>query len=202
MHFIIKRSGIQEPVCSEKITLYLKKLCYGLDMKYIDFELLSDKILIGIFNNITTKELNKLSAETAASMTTEHPDYSILAARIAITALHKNTKKKFSDVIQLLHNYIHPKNQKHLPVINDELYAIVMSKTEKINSAIIYERDFDYNYFGFKTLERSYLLRINGEVVERPQHLLMRVALGIHKSNIEQAIEVKNEKNKTKNLYL
>ncbi|GME80886.1 unnamed protein product [[Candida] boidinii] len=125
-------------------------------------------------------------------MTTVHPDYAILAARIAISNLHKQTKKQFSAVIDDLFNYVNPKNNKHAPMISKELYDLVNKHSEELNSAIVYDRDFSYNYFGFKTLERSYLLRVNGKVAERPQHLIMRVALGIHGEDIESAIETYN----------
>jgi ribonucleoside-diphosphate reductase alpha subunit len=137
-------------------------------------------------------ELDNLAAETAAYMTTKHPDYAILAARIAISNLHKETTKQFSQVVDDLYRYINPKTDKPGPMISDNVYKIVQANAERLNSAIIYDRDFSYNYFGFKTLERSYLLKINGKVAERPQHLLMRVAVGIHGEDIESAIETYN----------
>lgn len=141
---------------------------------------------------MTTVELDNLAAETAAYMTTLHPDYAILAARIAVSNLHKQTKKQFSQVIHDLYHYVNPKNGKLSPMIADDVYKVVKEHEDELNSAIVYDRDFSYNYFGFKTLERSYLLRINGKVAERPQHMIMRVAVGIHGSNIEKAIETYN----------
>ena len=117
-------------------------------------------------------------------MTTTHPDYAILAARVAVSNLHKQTKKQFSAVITDLYNYVNPKNGKKAPMISDYTYSIVMKHADELNSAIVYDRDFNYQYFGFKTLERSYLLRIDGKVAERPQHMIMRVAVGIHKGLI------------------
>lgn len=137
-------------------------------------------------------ELDNLAAETAAYMTTKHPDYAILAARIAISNLHKETTKQFSQVIEDLHKYINPKTDKLASMISDDVYKVIQANAERLNSAIIYDRDFSYNYFGFKTLERSYLLKINGKVAERPQHLLMRVAVGVHGEDIEAAIETYN----------
>jgi len=129
------------------------------------------------------------AAETAAYMTVTHPDYAILAARIAVSNLHKQTKKQFSAVIEDLYNYVNPKNGKRQPMIADSVYETVQKHAEELNSAIVYDRDFNYQFFGFKTLERSYLLRIDGKVAERPQHMLMRVAVGIHGNDIERAIE-------------
>lgn len=145
-----------------------------------------------MYNGVTTVELDTLAAETAAYMTTKHPDYAILAARIAISNLHKETKKHFSTVMDLLYKYIHPKTRKHSPLISEELHDIVIKNTDRLNSAVIYDRDYSFHYFGVKTLERSYLLKIDGKVVERPQHMLMRVALGIHKEDIDAAIETYN----------
>lgn len=125
-------------------------------------------------------------------MTVTHPDYAILAARIAVSNLHKQTKKQFSAVMTDLYKYINPKNNKAAPMISEETYATIMKHSEELNSAIVYDRDFNYQYFGFKTLERSYLLKISGKVAERPQHMLMRVAVGIHGEDIERAIETYN----------
>ncbi|CAG8705271.1 12896_t:CDS:2, partial [Racocetra fulgida] len=149
-------------------------------------------VISGVYQGVSTVELDNLAAETAAYMTTKHPDYAILAARIAISNLHKETKKAFSTVIDDLYNYVNPKTSKRASMISETTYNIVMKNSEKLNSAIIYDRDYNYNYFGFKTLERSYLLRINGRVAERPQHMLMRVAVGIHGEDIDAAVETYN----------
>lgn len=150
------------------------------------------QVIAGVYQGVTTIELDNLAAETAAYMTTSHPDYAILAARIAISNLHKETKKVFSQVVDDLYTYINPKTNKHSPMISDETYKVISENAERLNSAIIYDRDFKYNFFGFKTLERSYLLKINGKVAERPQHLVMRVAVGIHGSDIDAVIETYN----------
>lgn len=150
------------------------------------------KVISGVYQGVSTVELDNLAAETAAYMTTKHPDYAVLAARIAVSNLHKETKKIFSNVIEDLYNYINPKTGKRASMISVKTYNIVMNNSEKLNSTIIYDRDYKYNYFGFKTLERSYLLRIGGKVAERPQHMLMRVAVGIHGDDIEAAIETYN----------
>ena len=161
-------------------------------MNYIDPIEITRKVIDGIYEGVTTVELDNLAAETAAYKTTTHPDYAVLAARIAISNLHKETKKGFSQVIQDLHDYVNPKTGKHSSMISEETFHTVMKHRDVLDSAIIYDRDFHYNFFGFKTLERSYLLRINGKVAERPQHMLMRVAVGIHGEDIESAIETYN----------
>ena len=161
-------------------------------MNYIDPIEITRKVIDGIYEGVTTVELDNLAAETAAYKTTTHPDYAVLAARIAISNLHKETKKGFSQVIQDLHDYVNPKTGKHSSMISEETFRTVMKHRDVLDSAIIYDRDFHYNFFGFKTLERSYLLRINGKVAERPQHMLMRVAVGIHGEDIESAIETYN----------
>ena len=161
-------------------------------MNFVDPIEITRKVIDGIYEGVTTVELDNLAAETAAYKTTTHPDYAVLAARIAISNLHKETKKSFSQVIQDLHDYVNPKTGRPSSMISEETFNTVMKHRELLDSAIIYERDFHYNFFGFKTLERSYLLRINGKVAERPQHMLMRVAVGIHGEDIESAIETYN----------
>ncbi|GBM71399.1 Ribonucleoside-diphosphate reductase large subunit [Araneus ventricosus] len=187
--YVIKRDGRRENVMFDKITSRIVKLCYGLDMDYIDPTAVTMKVINGIFRGVKTVELDNLAAETAATMTTKHPDYAILAARIAISNLHKETKKTFSHVIEDLYNMKNERTGKITPMISETVYKVIMDNADKLNSAIIYDRDFNYNFFGFKTLERSYLLKINGKVVERPQHMLMRVAVGIHSDDIDAAIE-------------
>lgn len=184
--------GRKEEVRFDKVTARVAKLCYGLDMNFVDPIEITRKVIDGIYEGVTTVELDNLAAETAAYKTTTHPDYAVLAARIAISNLHKETKKSFSQVIQDLHDYVNPKTGRPSSMISEETFNTVMKHRELLDSAIIYERDFHYNFFGFKTLERSYLLRINGKVAERPQHMLMRVAVGIHGEDIESAIETYN----------
>ncbi|KAK9379234.1 ribonucleotide reductase [Kockiozyma suomiensis] len=190
--FVYKRDGRKERVAFDKITARVSRLCYGLDQDHVDAAAITQKVISGVYQGVTTVELDNLAAETAAYMTTAHPDYAVLAARIAISNLHKQTRKQFSQLINDLYTYINPKNGKPSPMISDTTYNVVMKHAEELNSAIVYERDFQYNYFGFKTLERSYLLRIDGKVAERPQHLIMRVAVGIHGEDIEKAIETYN----------
>ncbi|PKI82545.1 ribonucleoside-diphosphate reductase [Malassezia vespertilionis] len=192
MIFVYKRDGRKEEVRFDKVTARVAKLCYGLDMNYVDPIEITRKVIDGIYEGVTTVELDNLAAETAAYKTTTHPDYAVLAARIAISNLHKETKKTFSQVVKDLYDYVNPRTGKHSPMISDETYEAVMANKDTLDSAIIYERDFHYNFFGFKTLERSYLLRVNGKVAERPQHMLMRVAVGIHGANVENAIETYN----------
>ncbi|KAF9351158.1 Ribonucleoside-diphosphate reductase large subunit [Mortierella sp. NVP85] len=188
----VHKRGRKEPVAFDKITARIIKLCYGLDTNFVDPAQVTQKVISGVYKGVTTVELDNLAAETAAYMTTKHPDYAILAARIAISNVHKETKKVFSQVVEDLYRYVNPKTGKPAPMISDETYSSVMKHADRLNSAIIYDRDFGFNYFGFKTLERSYLLKIDGKVAERPQHLLMRVAVGIHGDNVDAAIETYN----------
>merc|ERR1712050_380974 len=191
MH-VFKRDGRSEEIHFDKITSRISKLCYGLDKNHVDHVEVAKKVILGIYSGVTTVELDNLAAETAATMTVRHPDYAILAARIAISNLHKETKKVFSEVMSDLYNWVNPKTGKHSPMISKELYDTIMANADRLNSAIVSNRDFNYQYFGFKTLERSYLLKIDGKVVERPQHMLMRVSVGIHGDDIDSAIETYN----------
>ncbi|MBI9041066.1 ribonucleoside-diphosphate reductase subunit alpha [Lutibacter sp.] len=186
--FVVKRDGRKEPVMFDKITARVRKMCYGLN-KLVDPVKVAMRVIEGLYDGVTTSELDNLAAETAATMTVQHPDYAKLAARIAVSNLHKNTKKTFSEVMTDLYNYVNPRTGKKAPLLSDEAYKVIMENAEKLDSTIIYNRDFGYDYFGFKTLERSYLLKLNGEIVERPQHMLMRVSVGIHMEDIDEAIE-------------
>lgn len=190
--FVTKRSGKKEAVKFDKITARIKKLVYGLDANYVDPVEVTKKVIDGVYDNVETTDLDNLAAETAASMTTKHPDYAILAARIAISNLHKETGKSFSETIEKLYNYVDPKTGEPAGLIGEETYNIVMENADLLDSTIIYDRDYNFDYFGFKTLERSYLLKMEGEVVERPQHMLMRVSVGIHGRDMEAAIETYN----------
>ena len=189
---VIKRSGRREEVSFDKITARLRKLTYNLDTNYVNLIEVSKKVIMGLYDSVTTVELDNLAAETAATMATIHPDYALLAARIAVSNLHKETEKTFSKVIDDLFRYVDPKTGERAGLIGEETHKIVMKHKTKLDSAIIYDRDFEFDYFGFKTLERSYLMRMNGKVVERPQHLFMRVAVGIHGEDIAAAIETYN----------
>ncbi|KAJ7031489.1 ribonucleotide reductase alpha subunit [Mycena alexandri] len=192
MAFVYKRGKRKEKVFFDKITTRIEKLIYGLDQNYVNPIEVTQKVVAGVYNGITTMELDNLAAETAAYLTTKHPDYAILAARIAISNLHKETKKSFSTVISDLYNFVNPKTGRAASLIAKDTYEVVMANAATLDAAIIYNRDFNYNYFGFKTLERSYLLRLDGRVVERPQHLIMRVAVGIHGSDLDRVIETYN----------
>lgn len=189
---VIKRSGKREDVSFDKITARIKKLCYGLNTKYVNHIEIARKVIEGLYDGVTTTALDNLAAETAATMATTHPDYALLAARIAVSNLHKNTDKSFSKTVKALYRYIDPKTGEKAGLIGDETHDIVLKYKDQLDSAIIYDRDYNFDFFGFKTLERSYLLRMNGEVVERPQHMLMRAAVGIHGTDIEAAIETYN----------
>ena len=189
---VVKRDGTTESVKFDKITARVQKLCYGLEPAHVDPVKVAMKVIEGLYDGVTTTILDNLAAETAASLTTNHPDYALLASRIAVSNLHKNTTKSFSKTIEELYNYIDPKTNQPAKLIADDVFEIVMANAQILDSTIIYDRDFGYDYFGFKTLERSYLLKINGKVAERPQHMLMRVAVGIHKEDINAAIETYN----------
>ncbi len=185
--YVVKRDGKKEPVMFDKITARVKKMCYGLN-KIVDPVKVAMRVIEGLYDGVTTPELDSLAAEIAATMTTAHPDYAKLAARIAVSNLHKNTKKSFSETMLDLYEYVNPRTGKKAPLLSDEVYKIITDNAEKLDSTIIYSRDFNYDFFGFKTLERSYLLKLNGIIVERPQHMLMRVSIGIHLNDIDEAI--------------
>lgn len=190
--FVIKRDGRTETVKFDKITARIEKLCYGLDQEHVEPILVAKKVIEGIYDGVTTTELDNLAAETAASMTVRHPDYASLASRIAVSNLHKNTKKSFSAAMYDLYNYVNPKNGKRSPLLAEDVFEIIMKHAEVLDSSIIYDRDFQFDYFGFKTLEKSYLLKVDGRIAERPQHMFMRVAIGIHRNDIEAAVETYN----------
>lgn len=189
---VVKRDGRRESVKFDKITARIEKLCYGLDNEFVDTVDIAKKVINGIYDGVTTVELDNLAAETAASMTTKHPDYAQLAARIAISNLHKTTSKSFSNTMKRLYTYIDPKTGENASLISKEAYSIIKQNAALLDSTIIYDRDFSYDYFGFRTLERSYLMKLDGKVVERPQHMLMRVAVGIHMDDIDAVIETYN----------
>ena len=186
--FVVKIDGKKELMMFDKITARVRKLCYGLN-ELVDPVKVAMRVIEGLYDGVTTTELDNLAAEIAATLTTAHPDYAKLAARISVSNLHKNTKKSFSEVMEDLHTYINPRTGKKAPLLADDVYNVIMDNKEILDSTIIYNRDFGYDYFGFKTLERSYLLKLNGKIAERPQHMLMRVSLGIHLNDIDSAIE-------------
>lgn len=189
---VIKRSGKREDVSFDKITARIKKLCYGLNPKFVEPIEVSQMVVQGLYDGVSTTQLDNLAAEIAASLTSRHPDYAILAARIAVSNLHKNTDKSFSRTMRNLYDYIDPKTGEKAGLIGEETLQIIEAHADRLDSAIIYDRDYTFDYFGFKTLERSYLLRMDGEVVERPQHMIMRTAVGIHGKDIDSAIQTYN----------
>ena len=178
--YVIKRNSTQEPVHFDKITSRISKLCWNLNSKFVDPVLVSQKVCMGVYSGVTTKELDELAAETAFHLTSVHPDFRLLASRIAISNLHKSTLNSFSETCKLLYHYVEPRTGQAAPMLSDSVYDFIMDHAEELNSTIVYDRDYVYDYFGFKTLEKSYLLKINGKPVERPQHLLMRASCGIH----------------------
>lgn len=185
---VVKRDGRKEPIMFDKITARVRKLCYGLN-ELVDPLKISMRVIEGLYDGVTTSELDNLAAEVSATMTTSHPDYARLAARISVSNLHKNTKKSFSEVMEDLYTYVNPRTGKDAPLLSDEVYKVIMDNADDLDSTIIYNRDFGYDYFGFKTLERSYLLKLNGNIAERPQHMLMRVSVGIHLDDLESVKE-------------
>ena len=186
--YVLKRDGRKQPIMFDKITARIKKLCYGFN-PLVDPVRVAMRVIEGLYDGVTTSELDNLAAEIAATMTTTHPDYASLAARISISNLHKNTLKSFSETMKDLHDYVNPITGKKAPLLSDEVYKVIKKNAEELDSKIIYNRDFGYDYFGFKTLERSYLLKINGQIVERPQHMLMRVSVGIHLDDLEAVMD-------------
>ena len=186
--YVVKRCGRKEPVMFDKITARVRKLCYGLN-ELVDPVKVAMRVIEGLYDGVTTSELDNLAAEIAATMTTAHPDYAKLAARISVSNLHKNTKKTFSEVMADLYNYVNPRTGKKAGLLSDEVNEVIQKNKERLDSTIIYNRDFGYDYFGFKTLERSYLLKLDGKIVERPQHMLMRVSIGIHLNDLDAAVE-------------
>lgn len=188
---VVKRNGKKEPVMLDKILDRITQQTYGLDKLIIPFEV-AQKVIEGITPDIKTQVLDQLAMETAASLATKHPDYSILAARLAITNLHKETKKSFSETVTDLYKYIDPKTGKHSPIVSESFHNIVKKHADEIDSAIVHSRDHNFDYFGFKTLEKSYLLKLDGKVAERPQYMYMRTALQVWGENLEKVIETYN----------
>ncbi|GEO23937.1 ribonucleoside-diphosphate reductase subunit alpha [Cyclobacterium qasimii] len=186
---VIKRDGRRESVRFDKITTRIENLCYELDARYIHPIEIAKKVIDGLYDGVTTTELDNLAAEVCASLTVKHPEYAILAARISISNLHKTTSQSFSNTMKRLYTYINPITNENAALIAPDVYGIIKKHAAKLDQVIEYSRDFDYDFFGFKTLERSYLIKLDGKVVERPQHMLMRVSVGIHKEDIDAAIE-------------
>jgi ribonucleoside-diphosphate reductase alpha subunit len=189
--YVVKRDGRKEAVKFDKITARIVKMCYGLD-PLVSPEAVAMKVIEGIYDGVSTTDLDNLAAEVAAAKTIDHPDYALLASRIAVSNLHKETKKTFSDVIEDMYSYIDPKTGQKAALVADDVYQIIMDNKELLDSSIIYDRDFRYDYFGFKTLTRSYLMKLEGIIAERPQQMLMRVAIGIHKADVASAIKTYN----------
>ena len=189
---VIKRDGRRESVRFDKITARIENLCYELDPKFIQPIEVAKKVIDGLYDGVTTSELDNLAAEVCASLTVRHPDYAILAARIAISNMHKTTSQSFSNTMKRLYTYVNPKTGENAQLLDTEVYGIIKQHAAKLDEAIDYKRDFSYDYFGYKTLEKSYLIRLDGKVVERPQHMLMRVAVGIHREDLDAAIETYN----------
>ena len=189
---VIKRDGRKESVKFDKITARIEKLSYGLNADFVKTIEIAKKVIDGLYDGVSTQELDELAAETAATLTTKHPDFATLAARISVSNLHKTTSKSFSSTMKRLYTYVNPKTGENASLLSKDVYGVINKNAALLDSSIIYDRDFSYDYFGFKTLEKSYLLKLDGKVVERPQHMLMRVAIGIHKDDIDSVLETYN----------
>lgn len=187
--YVVKRNGKQQTVQFDKIQSRISKLCYGLDQKFVNEAVISQKVISGVYPGVTTTELDELAAQTAASFATQHPDYAILAARIEVSNLHKETEKSFSKVMSAFRHYTHPKTGEPAPLVSEAVYDVIMANRDRLDGAVLHDRDFEFDYFGFKTLEKSYLLKLHGEIAERPQHMLMRVSVGIHLDDIDRVLE-------------
>ena len=189
--YVVKRDGRKEAVKFDKITARIVKMCYGLD-PLVSPEAVAMKVIEGIYDGVLTTDLDNLAAEVATAKTIDHPDYALLASRIAVSNLHKETKKTFSEVIHDMYHYLDPKTNQNASLVAEDVYNIIMDNKDVLDSSIIYDRDFRYDYFGFKTLTRSYLMKLDGLIAERPQQMLMRVAVGIHKNDLKSAIKTYN----------
>lgn len=189
---VIKRDGRRESVKFDKITARIEKLCDGLNADYVKPVEIAKKVIDGLYDGVSTVELDNLAAEIAASMTTRHPDFAQLAARIAISNLHKVTEESFSNTMKRLYTYVNPKTDENAALLSKKVYGIIRANAKRLDEAIDYSRDYNYDFFGYKTLERSYLIKLDGKIVERPQHMLMRVSVGIHMEDIDAAIETYN----------
>jgi ribonucleoside-diphosphate reductase alpha chain len=189
---VTKRNGKKEPVMLDKIVDRITQQTYGLDLKWVSPFDVAQKVIAGVAPDIKTSVLDQLAVETAAALITKHPDYSILAARIAVTAMHKETKKSFSETVNDLYKYVDPKTNKNSPIVSEKFYNIVKKYSDQLDSAIVHSRDLNFEYFGFKTLEKSYLLKINGRVAERPQYMYMRSAIQIWGEDMEKVVETYN----------
>ena len=187
--FVITRSGKREPVQFDKITHRISQLLYGLDSEFVDASQVAKRTIQGLFDGITTEELDNLSAEVSAYLTSSHPDYARLAGRIAVANLHRSTSDSFMETLDKLWNFTPDYSGEKTPLISQDLYDFATQHKDRISAEIAYSRDFEFDYFGFKTLERSYLLKVHNKIVERPQHMFMRVALGVQLGNIEEALK-------------
>ena len=189
---VVKRNGRRESVKFDKITARIEKLCYSLNPDYVKPVEIAKKVIDGLYDGVSTVELDNLAAEIAATMTTRHPDFAKLAARISISNLHKVTETSFSNTMKRMYEYINPNTGENAALLSKEVYGIIRANAKKLDDAIDYDRDYNYDYFGYKTLERSYLMKLDGKIVERPQHMLMRVSVGIHGEDIDSAIQTYN----------
>ena len=183
-----KRSGKLEAVSFDKILDRVKKIGEEVNLTHVKYSALVMKIIDQLYSGIETSKIDELTSEQCASLTTVSYEYGILASRVAISNHHKNTSKSLKETVEKLWSFndVHGNRS---PIISEEYYNLVMKHSEVLDNVINYDRDYSFDYFGFKTLERAYLLRKDKIVVERPQHMWMRVALCIHKDNLERVFE-------------
>lgn len=182
---VLKRNGSFEEVSFDKVLNRIRNLSSDLNVDIFD---VSQKVCGRIYDNVKTSELDELAAHICSSLMLDHPDYGVLASRIIISNHQKNTSPSFSETVQIMYDNVDNSGNKN-PLVSEQLYKVVMKNKEKINNYIDYSRDFKFDYFGFKTLERSYLMRVDGVIVERPQHMFMRVAIGIHGQDLKDALQ-------------
>lgn len=182
-----KRNGNMEVIAFDKILRRIKTIGTEVGIK-INYTTLAMKVIDQLYNGISTTQIDELSAQQCASLASTHPDYNVLASRITISNHHKNTADSFSQVMTELYEY-KDKHGQQSPLVSQELYDVVQKYGSELESMLDYSRDYLIDYFGFKTLERAYLMKINKETVERPQHMWLRVAVGIHGDNLEKVKE-------------
>lgn len=186
--YVVKRNGAHERVHMDKITSRIAKLCTGLSEDHCDPVVVTQKVVAGLHSGVTTAELDELAAEICFAMTTQHPEYGILAARLVVSNMHKQLPQSFSETMRQLYEHMEPVTGAHAPLVSKEFLDVVERHAERLDAAIDRERDYGYSYFGMRTLERSYLKAIGGKVVEIPQHMLMRVAVGLHGDDLDAVL--------------
>ena len=185
---VVKRDGTKQTVRFDEITARIEELCVGLSHLVSPAEV-AKKVIVGMTDGISTLELDNLAAEIAASLSTYHPDYGKLAGKIAVSSLHKSTPDSFVTAMNRLYTNVDKKTGQSAPLLSAEAWSVIYKHADVLDAAILHERDYNYDYFGFKTLAKSYLMKVNEQIVERPQYLIMRVAVGIHMDDLASILE-------------